>query len=107
MNRKEFDEAVRQAALPSDPVMDRILNKPETDLSVFDGFGLRDFKPVYVPMSQVVALIRWQAKQFNGEFDQAALQEIWEARNKIIIVDSAITMANIMGRAYRGNKRII
>jgi hypothetical protein len=46
------------------------------DIEVFVGFGLSDFKPVYVTIRQVARLIRWQAQLWNGEWDSEALQEI-------------------------------
>ncbi len=46
------------------------------DINVFDGFGLRGFQPVYVTYDQIAALISYQARQFNGEYDQSALDDI-------------------------------
>lgn len=45
----------------------------EDDISIFDGFGLPDFKPVVCSVRQVARLIRWQCLQFNGKFDWAEL----------------------------------
>jgi hypothetical protein len=47
-----------------------------TDISIFAGFGLRDFDPVYVTLDAVAALINWQCLQFNGQYDLVALNEI-------------------------------
>lgn len=47
-----------------------------TDLTVFDGFGFRDYKPVYVTLDAVAALVNWQALQFNGTYDPEAINEI-------------------------------
>jgi hypothetical protein len=45
------------------------------DLSILDGFGLKSFKPVTVPIETVAACIRWQTFQFNGGIDTDALNE--------------------------------
>jgi hypothetical protein len=61
--------------------------KEPTDISIFAGFGLRDFEPVNVTLDSVAALISWQALQFNGEWDAEALNEIAIAgRKKFIII---------------------
>lgn len=46
------------------------------DTSMFDGFGLHDFKPITCTVENLAALIRWQCFQMNGGIDQASLQEI-------------------------------
>lgn len=43
---------------------------------LFDGFGLSDFTPVHVTLSQVAELIRWQARNLDGSWDNDALQEV-------------------------------
>ena len=53
---------------------DRLLNV--ADLSIFDGFGLPDFRPVTCTVEALAILIRWQSVQLNGEINAAALQEI-------------------------------
>lgn len=56
-------------------------------LAIFAGFGLRSFKPVNVTISAVAQLIRWQALQFNGEWNAEALNEIANAgRRKFRII---------------------
>jgi hypothetical protein len=57
------------------------------DISLFDGFGLKDFKPVTCTLRQLAALVRWQAVNFNGTIDAAALNEIVSAgRHKFDVV---------------------
>ena len=46
------------------------------DLSIFDGFGLPDFKPVTCTVEALAMLIRWQCFCLNGSIDSEALQEI-------------------------------
>lgn len=57
------------------------------DLSVFDGYGLPGYDPVYVTKRAVAALIRWQALLLNGEWDLEELSGIGRARRKFIILD--------------------
>lgn len=49
---------------------------PVDDGETFWGFALPDFAPVWVTIAQLASLIRWEALQFNGEFDNEALQTI-------------------------------
>jgi hypothetical protein len=78
MTTKEFNEAVRIASRESD--------MPE-NIDCFWGFGLPEFQPVYVTLRQVAALIRYQAVQMNGAFDQEALAEVkYFAKRKFLIV---------------------
>jgi len=53
---------------------DRPLNV--ADLSIFDGFGLPDFKPVTCTVEALAMLIRWQCFCLDGSVDAEALQEI-------------------------------
>ncbi len=46
------------------------------DLSIFDGFGLPDFKPITCTVEALAMLIRWQCFCFDGSIDPEALQEI-------------------------------
>ncbi|MCK9369892.1 hypothetical protein M0R04_08310 [Candidatus Dojkabacteria bacterium] len=79
MNKQELTQAVTMAK-------DRTVKEP-TDISIFGGFGLKDFEPVYVTLDKVAALINWQCLQFNGEYDAEALNEIAIAgRKKFIII---------------------
>ena len=47
-----------------------------TDLSLFDGFGLPNFEPVTCTMEALASLVRWQCVRFDGSIDQEALNEI-------------------------------
>ncbi len=53
---------------------DRPLNMD--DLSIFDGFGLADFKPVTCTIEALAMLVRWQCVCFDGSIDAENLQEI-------------------------------
>lgn len=47
------------------------------DISIFDGFGLPDFKGVVCTLRQVAFLIRWQCVDILGRgMDSVALNEI-------------------------------
>jgi len=48
----------------------------EVDISIFDGFGLPDFKPVNTTLRQVARLIRWQCFLMNGELDAQKFNEL-------------------------------
>jgi hypothetical protein len=64
----------------------RIVKEP-TDISIFAGFALSDFKPVCVTLDTVAALINWQCLQFNGQYDPIALDEIaYTGRHKFQII---------------------
>ena len=57
------------------------------NLSLFDGFGLKDFQPVYCSLQDVAKLIRWQCQTFGGTWDMNAFQEIAHfGKKKFIIV---------------------
>lgn len=53
---------------------DRPLNV--ADLSIFDRFGLADFKPITCTLEALAMLVRWQCICFDGSLDAEALQEI-------------------------------
>ena len=65
MTKQEFGKAVEIAH--SDE------NLSQIDDSIFLGCGLPEFEPVTVTIRQVAKFVRWQALQFNGEFDAFAL----------------------------------
>jgi len=46
------------------------------DISMFDGFGLPGFSPVYVTLREVAALIRWLCKYISGGWDMNAFQTV-------------------------------
>lgn len=79
MNKQELKDAFEIAK------SDIEISFRESD--VFMGFGLPEFKPVYVTKRQVAGLIRYQCFQFNGGIDNEALKEIADiGRHKFIIV---------------------
>ena len=63
------------------------------DLSIFDGFGLPDFKPVTCTVEALAMLVRWQCVQLNGEINAEALQEIATYGRKRFLVLSATEQA--------------
>lgn len=57
------------------------------DTNKFDGFALRDFKPVTCTIDEIASLVAWQCLNLNGTIDGNALQEIADAgRYKFSIV---------------------
>jgi len=58
------------------------------DIDVFWGFGLPDFKQVFVTLAQVARLIRCQCQYMSGGWDSEALQEIQRyGRNRFAVID--------------------
>jgi len=76
MTKHQFAKALQLAASDTDI---------HVDLSVFDGFGLRDFKPVYTTTQAVAALIRWQAMRLDGQLDYNEVRHIADAKGKFIV----------------------
>ena len=77
MTKKEFSKALELAKS----------NKFEiANLSLFDGFGLKEFKPVACTLNDVAGLISWQAICFNASIDNEALNEVYKAKAKFIVV---------------------
>ena len=56
------------------------------DDSILFGYGLPDFKPVHTTLEAVAKTIRWQALQFNGQWDAEALNEVAEAGRRNFLV---------------------
>ena len=81
MNKTEFKVAYEIA---------KEIRPKEFDYNILDrftGFGLLDFEPIYTSLKEVAILIRYQALQLNGEYDNEALGEIIEAgRRKFKII---------------------
>jgi len=46
------------------------------DISIFDGFGLPDFRPIVCTLEALATLVRWQCIRFDGSVDAEALDEI-------------------------------
>ena len=83
MNKNELSQAFDLARSKAD--------LSQEDDSVFMGFGLPDFKPVYVTIGQVARLIRWQCGQFNGGWDSHNLQQIaFFGRKRFTIIGAPI-----------------
>lgn len=77
MTKNQFSEATKLAQSGDD--------LPQ-DLEIFNGFGLKAFKPIVCTIRDLAALIRWQAVQFNGNLDLENLNEIWQCKAKFQIV---------------------
>lgn len=79
MTKEELKQAVTIAK--SSIVLNR-------DISIFNGFALRDFKPLVVTIDDIAALVRWQAVCIlTGELDTEALNEIAQyGRNRFLVV---------------------
>jgi len=56
------------------------------DNSTLYGYGLADFKPVHTTLEAVAKTIRWQALQFNGEWNAEALNEVAELGRRNFLV---------------------
>ena len=56
------------------------------DDSMLYGYGLADFKPVHTTLEAVAKTIRWQALQFNGEWNAEALNEVAELGRRNFLV---------------------
>lgn len=79
MTKQEFAKAFELAKT-------RKVKEP-TDISIFGNFARSYFKPVYVTLDMVAALINWQALQFDGEWDAVALNEVAQhGRHKFNII---------------------
>lgn len=77
MTTKQFNESVKLAS-----------SYPEENTDCFLGCGLPDFKTVYCTLKQVAAFINYQARFFNGTFDQEELQSLKKiAKNKFLIIE--------------------
>lgn len=56
------------------------------DDSILFGYGLPTFKPVHTTLEAVAKTIRWQALQFNGQWNAEALNEVAELGRKNFLV---------------------
>lgn len=80
MTIEEFKSALKLA-------MEREVEFSKTNIDIFSGFGLREFKPVHCTLADVADLIRYQAFRFDGELNTDALNKIAHAgRHKFVIV---------------------
>lgn len=69
MTRQEFQRCF-EVAQAND------FNRDAVDADVLMGYGLPDFEPVAVTVETVADCMRWQALQFDGNWDQAELSEM-------------------------------
>lgn len=58
----------------------------EVDDSNLFGYGLPDFKPVHTTLEAVAKTIRWQALQWNGQWDAEELDEVARLGRRNFIV---------------------
>jgi len=79
MTKQEIQQATSIA-------MDSKVELSGVDISVFNGFGLPDFKPVRVTIRQIARLIRWQAVMFNGELDADMYNKVADAGRRKFMV---------------------
>ncbi len=83
MTRHELSEALTLARSGADLNLDEI--------SLFDGFALRDFAPVVCTVEALAVLVRWQCICFDGSIDHDALNEIATVgRRKFGVVGKAV-----------------
>tara|TARA_Y100000992_G_C21207057_1_gene463455 strand:- start:565 stop:855 length:291 start_codon:yes stop_codon:yes gene_type:complete len=81
MDNNQFSQAVAMAR--SDIELDQY------DTDILMGFGLPDFKQVSVILEVAAACIRWQCAQFDGGWDNEAMEECRNAfRHKVLIMGS-------------------
>ena len=83
MTKSEFSRAmgIVQAGRELD-----LVNWMAGGMSLFDGFGLKDFSPVACSLMDMARLICYQCLQFDGEFDKEAVSEIWNHRRRFHII---------------------
>lgn len=78
MTKKDLSQALKLARSNIDL---------KVDTSFFDGYGLRDFKPVHCTICQVAQLMRWQVLNITGTVDAEALNELATVgRKKFVII---------------------
>jgi len=58
----------------------------DVDDSNLYGFGLDDFKPVHTTIDAVAKTIRWQALQFDGNWNAELLDEVAKCGRRNFIV---------------------
>ena len=81
MTRTQLERAVQLALSGIDLDLD--------DLTMFDGFGLPEFKPVTVTTRALAMLIRWQCVQLNGQINSEALDEVATlGRKRFHVIDA-------------------
>jgi hypothetical protein len=79
MTKQQFSEALKIAQ------SDRDLSDVNNDVIL--GYGLPDFKPVYVTLEMVAKEIRWHAYSLHGELLSEPLNEVARfARRSFLII---------------------
>lgn len=57
------------------------------DLSIFLGYGLKNFDKIYVTLDAVAKLIRYQCIQFDGSIDTEKLNSLaYHSRQKFMVI---------------------
>lgn len=79
MTTKEFQAAFAIANTPA-------IDLTDVDNSNHFGFGLRSFVPVHTTLRAVAKTIRWQAQQFDGEWEAKALDEVAKMGKKNFLI---------------------
>lgn len=79
MNKIEFKEACTLAIHSN--------YGTSQNMQIFNGFGLKEYQPIACTLKDMCGLIKWQCLRLNGSVDTEALDEIWSARKKFMIVD--------------------
>lgn len=79
MNKAEIAKAVAQAGDLSVSLLD-------VDQSNLYGCALPTFKPTFATITQVAALIRWQAMYFNGTWDAVELDNVCYLMSKKVTI---------------------
>jgi hypothetical protein len=88
VNKKEFKKAF---ALAQD-----VSQHLDADLSIFEGSAYSSFEPVYVTIKSVAALLRYQALQFNGQWDLQAVNDVAAiAKKRFRVLDSIVAKATL------------
>ena len=80
MTRNEFSRACKLAFSNE--------NLENYDISILNGFGLKNFKRVEILLGVAARCIRWQCLCFNGNIDNESLEECRIAfKSKVSIID--------------------
>jgi hypothetical protein len=77
MDKRQFDKAVKIATSMEAGNFN--------NMHIFDGFALKDYKPVLCHINDMAGLIHWQAVNFDGSINAEALAEIWQNKSKFIV----------------------
>jgi hypothetical protein len=86
MSKAEFSRAIAHMEQLRGSNGLNLLEFMQGDMEMFGGFGLHGFEPVTCTLDQLAKLIGYQCILFNGELCPKALDEIWQARRKFLIV---------------------